>query len=74
MRLSEKGQEVVLAHAVHFDVFNEHHLIIVFLEEGFFQNFNRILAIAFRKVLPCFGYALRSFGEAFTFRIFAYSL
>jgi len=31
---AKKGQHVVLAEGVHFDVFHEHHLAVIFAEKG----------------------------------------
>lgn len=42
---------MVFAQGVDFDVFDDDHLLVLFLEEGVFENFLRIQCITLREEL-----------------------
>jgi hypothetical protein len=51
MALSEEGQEVVLAQTVDLDIPDDHHLVILDIKEGVFEEFLDILGVTLGQKL-----------------------
>jgi len=71
VHLAEKRQHVVLAHAEHFDVFDDHHLIVIDGEERVVDDVGGLLGVAVGEVLHGLDDALRGVDEAFARGILA---
>jgi len=63
--LAEKRQHVVLAHAEHLDVLDDHHLVVIDGEECVVDDVGGLLGVAVGEVLHGLDDALRGVEEAF---------
>lgn len=71
MRFSEEGKHVVFAERVHFDVFNNNHLLILLVEHGGAEYLFWVFVVALEEILhsPCD--ALGRFDEALSLYVFS---
>ena len=67
---ADKGQHMVLAHGVQFDVLHDHHLFRAGREEGVIDDFVDILAIAAHEKFHGFRGAFRGIREPWATEVF----
>jgi len=68
---AEEREQVVLAEAEHFHIFDDDHLVIFFVEERALEEGFGVLLVALGEELHGFVDAFGSRGEAFAIGIFA---
>src|SRR6202050_1375124 len=73
MHFAEEWQQMVLAEAEHFYVFDDDHLVVVDGEERAFEQGLGIFAVAAGEELQGLVNSLRSLLETFAVRVFAYA-
>src|ERR1700688_93944 len=64
VHLAEERQKVMLAEAEHFDVFHDHHFVVVDGEQRLAQQRFGIVLVSLDQKLHGFGHASRSAGKA----------
>ena len=69
--LAEKGEKMVLAHAVDLDVAHDDHVVALFGEDCLFKDLVRVDVVALRKMIPCFFNPAWGIYESFALGIFA---
>ena len=74
MRLADERHHVMLAGRIQFDVLDQDHLLVLFLEHRTPEDFRSVLLVSVCQELQSLRHSLRSLYKSFALRVFAQQL